>query len=266
MSTSQHGLARLEHDVLDELVSLASVLRQVIALGGRAQSAALRTWATRELQGYRGSDEELPDYRLVPAPIRIDAIIGFRQVKGQQISTFDLPQSVRETMKEEVALVHGVGELEAMIRDRPDPTINLTPAGSAVLAQVMTHERSRPGEVVETVYWSVHVSAVQGVLDQIRTRLTQLVAELTAAMPPGQEEPTPAQVAQALQQIHITAGDNSPVNVTAPSAVGHGGSTASISHNDPASQPFGHRTTVIWTAVGAIGAVAAAVVAWIALR
>ncbi|MFE6504485.1 hypothetical protein [Kitasatospora sp. NPDC057738] len=266
MSTSRHGLARLEHDVLDESCSLASVLRQVVALGGRARSGALRAWATQELQGYRGDSQELPDYRVVPAPIMIDAISGFHQIKGQQISTFDLPDFARDIVKEEVAFVQGVGELEAMIKDRQDPIIRLTPAMSAALAQIMTQRAPDRRVQVETVYWQVHVSAVQGVLDQIRTRLTQLVSELIAAMPPGQQEPTPDQVSQALQHINITVGDNSPVNVTAPSAVAHRDSTATANINGPALQPFLRRAAVLWTAVGASVAAAAAVIVWIALK
>ncbi|WP_405910179.1 hypothetical protein [Streptomyces sp. NBC_00828] len=41
------------------------------------------------------------------------------------------------------------------------------------------------------LYWAVHPSAVEGVLDQVRTRLVQLVGELRAAMPCGQQDPTP---------------------------------------------------------------------------
>lgn len=45
-------LDQIERDVLDENVSVATALRKCVALGGRSGSAALRDWATRELEGY----------------------------------------------------------------------------------------------------------------------------------------------------------------------------------------------------------------------
>lgn len=82
---------QIERDALDDDVVLAATLRKVIALGGNVGSTKLREWATRELQGYASvSDEEIPDYRKVPAVIMIDGSTINGRITGQQISRFDL--------------------------------------------------------------------------------------------------------------------------------------------------------------------------------
>ncbi|MET9452491.1 hypothetical protein [Streptomyces cinerochromogenes] len=100
---------------------------------------------------------------------------------------------------------------------------------AADLATLMSQESGRQ---VVRLYWSVHVSALEGILDQVRTRLVQLVAELKAAMPRGQQDPTPDQVARALESlpsINIHAGDHASVEVHAPVALAQRGGRASAS-------------------------------------
>lgn len=78
---------QIESDALDSSASLADALRKCVALGGRAGSADLRDWATRELTGYPGT--EVPEYRKIVAPIVIDGIAGNMRITGQQISVHD---------------------------------------------------------------------------------------------------------------------------------------------------------------------------------
>jgi hypothetical protein len=105
----------------------------------------------------------------------------------------------------------------------------------------MTYERQQQGFHIEAVYWAVDVSAFHDILDQVRTRLAQFVAELRAAMPAGEHEPTPAQVRRAVQSINITVGDNSPVNLTAPVAYAEQDSTATASSPTPEEKSWWKR-------------------------
>ncbi|GAB2331280.1 AbiTii domain-containing protein [Streptomyces variabilis] len=211
-------LDRLERDVLDEARSLAPILRQVIALGGDAHSAALRAWALHELQGYENNDTPIPGYRRISAPLMMDFVAGMGIVRNHQVSFFDLPDFAREDIGDELRLGIGVRQIESLIASHRGETVPLGPPMAAGLATLMSQQSGRQ---VLRIYWSVHVSALEGVLDQIRTRLVQLVGELRAAMPRGQQDPTPDQVAEALQNINIVTGDNSSVNVMAPVAVAH---------------------------------------------
>jgi hypothetical protein len=90
------------------------------------------------------------------------------------------------------------------------------------------------GISIEALYWSVSVSALHDIVDQVRTRLTQFVAELRSAMPPGSHAPTPEQVHHAVQSINIITGDHSPVMLTAPVAYAETGATAAVTATPPA--------------------------------
>ncbi|MFC8765984.1 hypothetical protein ACFUAG_35480 [Streptomyces sp. NPDC057193] len=252
-------LDRLEDDVLNESRPLAPILRQVIALGGHAHSEPLRTWALRELQGYEGTDVPIPDYRRISAPLVMDGLAGNFQFREQPVSTFDLPDFARESLGDVLRLGQGVGQIESLITRHPGQTVQLAPALAAEVAVFMSQNSSRH---VLRLYWAVHPSAMEGVLDQIRTRLVQLVGELRAAMPRGQQDPTPDQVAQALQSINIVTGDNSSVAVTAPVAVAHRRGSARAVIGGTAQRTFPWRL-VAWTAL-AVLVTAAAVTAWFA--
>ena len=104
MSRRSRGLlSEIERDAMSEDRSLASTLRKCVILGGHAGSTDLREWATRELRGYEPEDE-LPKYRIIPAPIRVDAIRGNYKITGQRISPGELPDVVAELIDEEVQI------------------------------------------------------------------------------------------------------------------------------------------------------------------
>jgi hypothetical protein len=222
VNDSLSGIARLERDVLDESVALSSLLRQVLILGGRASSEALRDWALCELKGYADAIDRLPAYRIIPAQIKVNTISGPAQFIGQEISARHLPEPARGIVKEEVGLPWGVGEVQATIRSNKSEHIRLGMPGMAQLAHLLTEDqRERQGNpflVVTSVYWAVSVAAMEGLLDQVRTQLAEFVAELRANMQPGEVEPTSDQIREAVSTIQITVGDNSPVTVTAPIA------------------------------------------------
>lgn len=262
------GLQQLEAAVLDDTASLASALRLCLMMGGYAHHQELRSWALKELDGYEAGDE-LPPYRQVPAALEVAtelyALGGFRS-GTQRISPNQLPQQARDRGIRETAPIRaGVAELEALIA-RTDAVVNLSPPGSAEYALLMNEEQRQLGNDAEimSVHWQVSVPSIEGVLDRIRTRLTQFVAEVRAAMPPGQQNPDPRQIDTAAQQaLHISGGDNSTINVVAPNATADRGGTASANVNEPAPappQPWWHRSSVIWTAVAALATIAGVVV------
>lgn len=136
------------------------------------------------------------------------------------ISVLDLPDVAQDTISEDLPLTFSVGQIQSLLAEQaPDEPVKLAVPGSAELARLMTHERQEQGIYVERVYWSLHPSALHDVLEQTRNQLLHFVAELRAAVSPEESEPTIAQVHQAVQNIHITVGDQSPVTVTAPLSV-----------------------------------------------
>ncbi|CAN0484515.1 unnamed protein product, partial [Phaeothamnion confervicola] len=191
---SRHStlLDEIERDALRSELPVADVLRKVITLGGKVGSTALRDWASRELRGYGGSGEDLPSYRKPTAVIQIDAINGSYQITGQQVSPSVFPEGIRDHIEEAVPLGQGIGEIEAMLRqaDNGGGTLKMTLPGAQDLARLWDREVGDPYQHVTAIYWSLSRSAIAGVIDQVRTTLVELAAEMRAGMPPQANTPS----------------------------------------------------------------------------
>jgi hypothetical protein len=256
-----HLIKDIEREALDDRASLAGALRKCVVLGGKSGSEELRVWAMRELRGYTG-DYELPSYRRVPAQIQIDGATMTGHVTGQPIARSSLPDFVQEEVREEVELRHGAGAIEALT-ERAEATgepAKLSLPMGADIARVMS--ANLHGQQILSIYWSVSPVALRGVLDQIRTALTLLVAELRAHTPADMAVPSADTADQAVQVV--VSGRRHTVNVNTVQATGSG-SSASLKVPDPPAEPgfwtrsrrIGAFLVGLATIVGAVAAVIA---------
>jgi hypothetical protein len=132
------------------------------------------------------------------------------------------------------------------------------PGQGADLVRLMNADSGNPYRQIESLYWDVSHAAIRGVLDQIRTALTQLVAELRAA---SDDEGVPsADAADQAVQVVVT-GKRSKVNVTTTQASGTGvNATTSAPQPGTSDSRFWTRTRTGAFVVG-LATVAAAVFA-----
>jgi len=204
---------------------LTVALRRCLSLGGQIRSTALRDWANLELKGYNNYEQDLPDYRQVIAPLMIDGADIVKSVTGQQISSNQLPDVVREYVTETLDVRQGVGELDDLIRTtRADGglVVNLSPPGSADIVRIMNVEMGKNYSEISRLYWQVHVSVLVGVLDSIRVKLVELVAEIRA----GQDESESLDGERANDAVNfVISGDGNRVNYQPVQTTG--GSTVS---------------------------------------
>lgn len=192
-------LGQIEKDLLADK-PLETLLRKLILLGGNAGSTELRDWASAELRGYE-TDEGLPAYRRVNAPIQIDGLVPGGVIHHETISVTELPDFAREHMEEVARLRMGVREIQSMVdQHKSDHIVKLQPAGAADLVRYMNATQSMSGRIT-ALYWSVSTVALEGVLDQVRTRLAELIAELRSRTPADQMLPTPVQAANAVNLV-----------------------------------------------------------------
>jgi hypothetical protein len=240
---------------------MATALRKCVVLGGKSGSAELRDWATRELKGY-GPDDDLPDYRVIAAPLLLDGISGHNHITRQPLAPFSLPEFAREHIKEEVRFYDGVGAIEALLQQ---DEIKLSPPRATDLAMYMNSQSDNPYQRILAIYWGVAHAAVRGMLDQIRTALTQLAAELRASMPRDQDVPSPETANQALNVV-IT-GRRARVKMTTAQASGETATATSASTNatSPDESGWWTRSRKIGAFVVGVATVVAAVAAVIAL-
>jgi hypothetical protein len=242
MSPNPSLLSEIERDVLSN-APLADALRKCVVLGGRAGSVELREWATRELRGY-GSDDDVPEYRTLAVAICLDAVIGNSIVSNQRIRTGMLPEFARDDVKEEFTFRQGVGALEAMVEsaEASDKSVKLSLPMSMELAAVMDSESANPFQHITALYWSVASSSLRGIVDQVRTTLAELVAEMRASMP-RESDPVTASVAN--QAVNVAVHGKARVSVTAAQASGAGVATA---------EPHEPQRVGFWTTWRRIGA------------
>lgn len=208
-------LRSLRDRLLDESEPLAGLLRKCLLLGAETGSELLRQWARYELNGY---DEgvELPSYRRLPTPpISVDSISGNTWAKNQSFNRLQLPVKAQKGVPEFFPLHQPVEELEKLSASK---SLSFTGTGLAY-AQSMWNTELGPFQQITGMSFTLSGSAISGVLGQIRTRLVDVVADLTADTPLA-ELPGKKQVDAAVGQ-HIGTQYVTTINTAnGPTAIG----------------------------------------------
>ncbi len=207
-------LSQVEQDVLDDGKPIGAALRRCMLLGSRTGSSQLREWATLELKGYP-LHGEVPDYRVIHAGLHLDAVTTGAVIKGQPISSRLLPDFGAEHVSERLPLTQAVDELEALAEQFEDSEeyLKLALPMAAEIAAYMNYQIGDPFQQIQLVYWSVHPSVIRGVLGQVRTVLTEFVAELRATIGESEELPSPGQTNDAFQVAVSGNFQNSPITI-----------------------------------------------------
>jgi hypothetical protein len=222
---SDRLLQEIEAGALNSRIPIADVLRKVIALGGRAGSPELRDWAHHELKGYVPEDE-LPPYRQIVVPLQMDAAVAGGLIKNQALSTWELPEFAQDKITNDLPLGMGIAEIERLARRcEPGDVVKLGPPLSQDLVVLMNASGQWRCHI-ERIYWAVSPTALEGVVDQVRTALTVLVAEIQANVPDGTVTPS-AEVASNAINFAVT-GKRNKISVVAP----QGGSTVTTPESD----------------------------------
>jgi hypothetical protein len=112
----------------------------------------------------------------------------------------------------------GVGELERLAR-HSNP-IDLQAPGMVDLVYYMNNAGSY-NVTFERIYFSVHPTAIHGILDTIRTNLASMVAELRAVGVGDADIPTSLAADQAFQVV-IQKAKRSPITINSAIASGTG--------------------------------------------
>lgn len=249
-------LGDIEKDLLSDQ-PIASILRKVVILGGRAGSVELRDWASQELKGFSGVEgDELPPYRRIMAPMLMDAVTGASIVERQTLPYSMLPDFVREAMPEELPIRVGVGELESWAKS--GKAILIAVPGAEIIGQHIDRESRDPFQHIHRIYWSVSPAVIIGILDQVKTALAELVGELIAGTPSSQDNPTAEQAARAVN-VAISGSKGARVTVTTLQS----GDSSSLATPPADTEPtwwtlgrkIGAAVVGLFTIIGAVAAV-----------
>jgi hypothetical protein len=182
------------------------------------------------------------------------------QITGQQISPRALPDFVREHVREEVPLGHAIGEIEAMVEraNASGGSLKMTLPDSQDILAIMNQDIGDPYQNITSIYWSVSEAALRGVVDQVKTTLVELVAEMRAGMPDDAATPSAAVADQALNVA--VYGERARVSVTSAQTSGSGSHDIQVAHGaEGEGRPWariGAAAVGVATVIGVLVAVA----------
>lgn len=173
-------IRQLRDDATDSSKSLADLLRRAIVLGSLLRNDDLKRWAKRELDGYEGGGE-LPDYRQVPAEVYGNFVGSF----GRRVNNFHIPvltmkdERVKRILTQPIKFGNGVAGLESVL-DGKDPNLRIALPTEVcrLLPQVLDDDL----QCME-LWRDVHKGAVRQILDSIRSRLLEIVLDLSERFP-----------------------------------------------------------------------------------
>jgi AbiTii len=172
-------LQSLRNRMLNESEPLAGLLRKCLLLGAETGSNSLRDWARNELNGYP-DDEDVHDYRqLSNVPISMDSISGNTWARGQVIDRFQLPREAWQYVPEKLIMRQSVEELERLAEQN---SCSFRSRGLG-LAQSIWNKQLGPFQSIMGLSYSLSGSTFAGLVGQIRTKLVDIVADLTSATP-----------------------------------------------------------------------------------
>jgi hypothetical protein len=172
-------LRSLREHLLDESEPLAGLLRKCLMLGAATGSDTLREWARQELYGY-GDGDEVPEFRKVHGPaISMDSTSGRFWRQGDVIHRHQLPPDARQYVPEELWFKQPIDELARLA------ALEKIRFGSPGLAyaQSIWNRQLGPFQSIDGLSYTVSGSLVAGILGQVRTRLVDIVADLTVDTP-----------------------------------------------------------------------------------
>lgn len=162
-----------------------ATLRRAYRLATQLSYEPLRAWADSELRGY-GKDDELPDYRVVPASIWYEA--HHIRYRVSRTATWDMfTDDAAYKSASTVQVRRSVAELVSWASDGED--VKLLPAG-IVLRELESKLRLRHEGLV-SAHQTMSLSSIKGVLSVICTGLLQFVLEIEKLYPEVSAAPLP---------------------------------------------------------------------------
>lgn len=259
-------LAQIHEAALNRSIPVSQVL-QMCVLHGRdvAGSEELRTWATKELDGYQ-TTETLPDYRVMTVVLTTDRTTVGNRITGKVTSRLELPDFAGDLITGNTySLYGGVAEIEELAAraEKSDGRVHLDVGEGAELARLWTIDMRRKGnqyDSIDTVYWTASEATVRAVLGQIRTRLVALLGEIEDTTP----QPKPVPNAAVSQGINLTQGRRSRAYVTVAQAANDSTATVETKDDDTDNKSLVLKVMGwLWEHIVEVSIIAGAVIAYI---
>lgn len=175
-------LDELIEQVVDDRVTLSSVLLKAKALSYNLRANNLKVWLEGEINGYN-SEVTMPEYR---TNISVQALgtfsDGFRMFRNHPVPLFLLSNNLKDFARH-VSLSHSIAALQGLINSDDGDNMRINwPSEALTLLNAELYEKNHPGGYIDACNKIGRVS-VQAVLDNTRNRLLTFLMELQEQYP-----------------------------------------------------------------------------------
>ena len=132
-------------------------------------------WVNKELNGYTEKDE-LPDYRIISAQVRVSATNGAYNVDSHPIPMSNIDRKFRDVW-EEARITYSLAIIEKMVSSSRE---NMLQSQIPMEANGMITKGLSNSFVVQRAWSEIPVASVSNILMQVRSRLLDFVLELNS--------------------------------------------------------------------------------------
>lgn len=170
---------KLADEIVDILSSIDGVLTEALiktkVLLHKIGHKELAVWVNKELNGYSGEDE-LPDYRIIPAQVLVSATNGAYEVNSHPVPMAHLDEKFRD-MWEQAKLTHSLAVIEKLVTSNDGDTLQ---SPIPMEANGMLGKGLANSYMVQRAWSEIPVAGVSNILMQVRSRLLDFVLELSS--------------------------------------------------------------------------------------
>lgn len=185
----------IEHDLLDDKVSLSSILRKAYVLARQIEDKVLIEWVQNELNGYAWSQWEGKPIDAFPKYRRPGA-----QLKGTGPYNITKPVLLENpTIHEKICfppIVYSVPEIESLILENKDSIcMTVSPETTAILCKAIRMQMF--------LFLSYSKSSFVGIVETVRNKLLQIIMDVKDKLPDADEAKPNLVAKQALSKSII---------------------------------------------------------------
>lgn len=132
-------------------------------------------WVNKELNGYNKKDE-LPDYRVITAQVRVSATNGAYNVDSHPIPMSNIDKKFRDAW-EEARITYSLAIIEKMVSSSRE---NMLQSQIPMEANGMITKGLSNSFVVQRAWSEIPLASISNILMQVRSRLLDFVLELSS--------------------------------------------------------------------------------------
>lgn len=184
-------------------MKLGELLRVCMRLGSELSNDELVAWSRKETSGY-GSDDELPDYRIVPSEVRGT----FHGPFGSAIKNTQIPKSAIDKEHRDslftIRLREPASQLEAYSLQAGDNSMMSIHWSGDAIAYYQNKELYSNGMVLASAWNPISAQHFAGIIDTIRTRVLDFMIQIEKELDIDVDEPDASSPRENISPQHVT--------------------------------------------------------------